>query len=163
MKCPFFKMFEWTLETFNLPVANSEETKRLRRFTGTTNLLYFCRYFSPYVELSRIRYSASPASLRLVLLRSSLHSLCDSPRYTRLTSYFFLDSRRLCARSESVSLGRPLQRLRTSFPNSPGWSASMGTSKSARLCAILPTTADVLINSVSGSCSQALPEVLLQA
>ncbi|TNN40726.1 hypothetical protein EYF80_049116 [Liparis tanakae] len=88
------------------------------------------------VVLSRTKYSASPASLRLVLLRSSLHSLCDSPRYTLLTSYFFLDSRRLCARSESVSRGRPLQRLSPPFSRSLAWSASKGTSNSARLCAI---------------------------
>lgn len=113
---------------------------------------YFCWYFSPYVELSRIRYSASPASLRLVRLRSSLHSLCDSPRYTLLTSYFFRDSSRLWARSESVSLGRPLQRLKTPFPWPPAWSACRATSNSARFCAILATVADVVIVRQPGSC-----------
>lgn len=92
-----------------------------------------------------MRYSARPASLKLVRLRSSVHSLCDSPRYTLLTSYFFRDSRRLCARSESVSLGRPLQRLKIHFPWPSAWSASGATSDSARFCAILVTAADAVI------------------
>lgn len=97
----------------------------------------FCWYLSPYVEFTRIRYAANPASLRLVRLRSSLHSLCDSPRYTLLTSYFFRDSCRLCARSESGSLGRPLQRLKTPFSCSLARSSSGAPANTAIFCAIL--------------------------